>query len=68
MSHVFSTREERGVVPCAVGLGLEHMDISWRNAEIGVFFMIRQMKLNPSRKLEEADEEVQTALPTFRQL
>ncbi len=53
---------------CAVGLGLEHMDISWRNAEIGVFFMIRQMKLNPSRKQEEADEEVQTALPTFRQL
>lgn len=55
-------------MPCAVELGLEHMDISWRNAEIGVFFMIRQMKLNPSRKLEEADEEVQTALPTFRQL
>ena len=68
MSRVFSTREGRRVEPCAVGLGLEHMDISWRNAEIGVFFMIRQMKLNPSRKLEEADEEVQTALPTFRQL
>ena len=68
MSRVFSTREGRGVESCAVGLGLEHMDISWRNAEIGVFFMIRRMKLNLSRKLEEADEEVQTALPTFRQL